>query len=516
MRRKGLTVLLAVALVVVIAAGAIFAVTHFTVIHGKIYPMNFRALDLRDQELTVAEFDAVAEKFPDSFLLWNIPFQGGYLSSDTKILAVTSLSWEDVERLDYAIGLETVDGTACTDYAQLLALQQRRPEIQVNYQVEINGVSYPQDTQKLELTGLTEEQTGLLGYLPELSQVVVSGCQDYDLLKSLQEEHPQWNLHYSVTLNGQEYAWDTETIQVENVTCEEVSEAMAAMPNLKSLTAVNPQGDGQILVELQETYPNVEMHWQVELYGQTVTEDITELDISGTQITSCEEVAQAVACLPNLEKLVMSDCGVDNETMAAFREQQREHYKVVWTVNLGTRKALGNRRYIRTDATKLWANCYYYDDELVNLKYCEDMVALDLGHTGVINLDFVAYMPELTYLIVADSGVQDLTPLESCKKLIWLELGWCYIKSYEPLLGCTALEDLNIGRTYADPTPISQMTWLKNLWCMDTRWESRQLWLETLTDTTIESSGSDVVAHGWRKLPNYYKMRDALGAYYMD
>ena len=144
------------------------------------------------------------------------------------------------------------------------------------------------------------------------------------------------------------------------------------------------------------------------------------------------------------------------------------------------------------------------------------MIALDLGHTGVKNIDFVSYMPHLTYFIVADSNVQDLTPISSCKELIWLELGWCNIKSYEPLLGCTAMEDLNIGRTYADPTPISQMTWLKNLWCMDTRLSSRQLWQETLTDTTIQSAGSDVVAYGWRKLPNYYKMRDALGAYPMD
>lgn len=415
--------MLAIALVAVIAAGAVFAVTHFAIIQGKIYPMNLRALDLRDQQLTAEEFDAVAEKFPDSYLLWNIPFQGGYLSSDTKALAVTSLAEEDVERLDYAVALETVDGTACTDYAQLMALQQRRPEIQVRYQVGINGVSYPQDTQELHLTGLTQEDVELLDYLPELSEVVVSGCQDASLLKSLQEEHPQWNLRYSVFLSGQEYAWDTETLQVENVTCEEIAAAMAALTNLKSVTIRNPQGDGSILPQLQDAYPDVEIHWQLELYGQTVTEDVTELDISGIQVTDCEEVANAVACLPNLETLIMSDCGVDDETMASFREQQREHYKVVWTVNLGTRKELGNRRYIRTDATKLWSNCYYYDDELVNLKYCEDMVALDLGHTGVIHLDFVEYMPELTYLIVADSGVQDLTPLSSCKKLIWLELG---------------------------------------------------------------------------------------------
>ena len=31
------------------------------------------------------------------------------------------------------------------------------------------------------------------------------------------------------------------------------------------------------------------------------------------------------------------------------------------------------------------------------------------------------------------------------------------------VLGCTALEDVNLSRTFADPEPVKKMTWLKNL-----------------------------------------------------
>ena len=41
-------------------------------------------------------------------------------------------------------------------------------------------------------------------------------------------------------------------------------------------------------------------------------------------------------------------------------------------------------------------------------------------------------------------------------------------------------------------------------------------WRLALPDTNIVGKGNDVVAYGWRRLPNYYKMRDALGMYYMD
>ena len=38
--------------------------------------------------------------------------------------------------------------------------------------------------------------------------------------------------------------------------------------------------------------------------------------------------------LPNLQKLIMSDCGIDNETMADFRERARDRYKVVWAAGV--------------------------------------------------------------------------------------------------------------------------------------------------------------------------------------
>lgn len=507
---------LVLAILLALGAGVFLAVTHLTYYGGHFYPKQAQAMDLRGEALTVSDFDALSEKLPQCYILWSIPFQGGSISSDLQNLKVNTLTDEDVDLLDYATNLQTVDGTNCTDYPQLMTLQERHPSAKVLYQMTISGTTWDQDTQSLNLTGFSEGEVPLLHYLPKLTEVNISGCQDYSLLLRLREENPQWNLSYTVALGSETFPWDTETLQLQDVTCEQLTQALAALPKLRRLDVVNPQGDCQTLPALRDSYPDVEIHWQVELYGQTLTDETTQLDISGIQVASCEEVEQAVACLPNLETLIMSDCGIENEDMAAFRERQRDNYKVVWTVYLGTRPALGNKRILRTDATRLWANCYYYDDELVNLKYCEDMIALDLGHTGVKNIDFVSYMPHLTYFIVADSNVQDLTPISSCKELIWLELGWCNIKSYEPLLGCTAMEDLNIGRTYADPTPISQMTWLKNLWCMDTRLSSRQLWQETLTDTTIQSAGSDVVAYGWRKLPNYYKMRDALGAYPMD
>ena len=147
------------------------------------------------------------------------------------------------------------------------------------------------------------------------------------------------------------------------------------------------------------------------------------------------------------------------------------------------------------------------------------MICIDIGHHPVKDISFVRYMPHLKYLILTDTAVQDISPLENAKELIYLEFTFGIIRDYTPLLGCTALEDLNMDNLwyFADPTPLYQMTWLKTLF-----WEgcSGSVILklqEALTETRLDFTGStsNSVGTGWRNLQNYYDMRDILGMPYM-
>ena len=60
------------------------------------------------------------------------------------------------------------------------------------------------------------------------------------------------------------------------------------------------------------------------------------------------------------------------------------------------------------------------------------------------------------------------------------------------------------------------MTWLKNLYMIfgdaGDAWKCTQ----ALPDTHVVASGDATVGGGWRRLPNYYDMRDCLGMYYMN
>lgn len=406
-----------------------------------------KKLNLRNTGLTAGQYDALREAFPDCEIQWSPYFQSNYYPDSTTSLTITHLSDQDVALLDYFPNLRTVNAADCTDYDQLITLQQRLPACAVFYDVTLGGQRWDQDVRQLVLANVNPatlmEQ---LGYLPRAESVLLTG----------------------------------------------------KLPSVAEIAA------------LKAAYPGIEFLWQVELYGVTADMSATELDLSGIPVDDLSLVEQALPYLPRLRKVIMSDCGISNEEMDALN-RRHENIQFVWTVNIGPYLR------IRTDTTAfipikhgVWVD----DEDCYNLRYCTEMVCLDLGHHDISRCDFVAYMPKLKYLILADTQVSDLTPLTDRKELIFLELFLTRVRDYSPLVTCTALEDLNICYTYGNSEPISQMTWLDRLW-----WSygsaNRALLRQSLPDTQLNFTTGSSTGAGWRKGQNYYDMRDMLGMGYM-
>ena len=496
----------------VVVLGLIALMIVFTSIDGQLYLRSAQTLDLRSKDISVQEYESIREEFPKARIQWNIPFQGSYLPSDTEELAVTSLSDEDVKVLSFLPNLKLLAGNPCTDYLQLAQLQRLHPEAQVLFQLPLQGRSYDQDTTQIVLKGLTAEEAALLDCFSKLEKVEISDCTDYAMLMKLQEEHPQWQLSYTVLLGEQQYPWDSVSLDARAATQEQLDAALSAMPDLRKLHVVNPVADGEWLLALREQYPELTLTWELDLFGAKCAWDAVELDISGAQVESCQEVETAVACLPYLEKLIMSDCGIDNETMATFREEKRPDYKVVWTVYLS------DKTKARTDDIYFMpiqqGEYYFMTDDAYNLRYCEDMICLDLGHHMIRNIDFVEFMPHLKYLILAHGGVRDISPIVHCQELIYLEVDWSELQDYTPIAQLKSLEDLNINKTYCDITPLLEMTWLKTLWAPGRSYKERMALEEALPNTRLVF-GNVPEGEGWRNLQNYYDMRDILGMPYM-
>ncbi len=553
-----LTVLAAALLAVGIAVW--FLLTHVWVA-GTFYSRNADVLDLRFADVTTADYDKLRKKAPNSEILWRIPFQGKTYDQDTDVLYVTSLTDEDVATLDYFTRLKTVEAQECTDYPQLAALTARRPEVTVEYTVTIDGREYPQDTAVVSISGITEEEINLLTYLPELTAVTAVGCRTPEQMTRLRDFCQEKGLSFALRFGTKTYPDTVQELDVTGVTDGEL-ELLQLLPELKTLHLKNPEADPETVAQLRSIYPKADISWEVEIAGVSFPDDTKEVDLSavldssaaqttaataagtqtaagaqtttktqtttgaatGTQSTketqstapavtlNLEDLEKKMSYLSDAKQVFLGKCGLDNEELAALRERVRDSYKLVWTVQLGKKLTA------RTDDTTFMPvreHVYYFlDEDAYNLRYCEDMLCVDVGHMGLTNIDFVKGMPHLQILILAHNGqLQDISPISSCKELIFLELDWSAVKDFTPLVGCTSLEDLNIGLTYPSVEPLMQMTWLKNLWMVD-RGGAYQL-SQALPDTKIVASADVTVGAGWRNLPNYYKMRDMLGMEYM-
>ena len=454
---KALLGALAAVLVLLIAVGLACTVyeSNHVFVEGQVYPADAEELDLRDQNISAEHYKLLQESLPECRIYWSVPFQGKAFSNDLQELKIRALNRDELETLDLFPDLKRVDALECEDYEVLQMLEQRRPDCRVDYRIRLGDLTLQKDCQEL-------------------------------------------------------------TIRTGEADSRELTEKLPYLKNLKQLHFEEPDIPAEELLDLREDFRNLEITWNKTMFGAKLSDEIQELDISGLQNASLEQIRKDTAYLPELDKLIMSDCGFDNETMADFREKMRSQYKVVWTVQVG-------RLRVRTDETWFMPTKHHVDcldRDIDPLYYCEDMICVDVGHHPIRHVDWVAGMPHLKYLIVADGPLRDITPLAQLKEVVWLELFMTDIRDVTPLLSMTSVEDLNLAKIPADVTPIAEMKWVKNLW-ISGGWvppRTVKYLRDNMPDTYIDAAGHhNCCGRGWRQLQNYYDMRDVVGMpYFLD
>lgn len=412
-------------------------------------------LDVRSMELTFEEYDVLKAGLPNCRILWKVPFQGKYLSEDTQKLTVQTLSSGDLEAIPY---------------------------------------------------------------LPALKTIQAEGCRDYDVLAALKEAYPALEVFYTVPVGGTEYSIDTVSITVKNAEAAEVRTALKYLPKLEEITFTGTAPDNETIYQMMCDYPDVRFIWTLTLFGKEMENTITELDLSGIKMKDTGEIESYLKYFPNLTKVEMCDCGIPSEDMDAMGKRW-PNIRFIWTVRVGLAT-------LRTDAIGFmpWKHGHrggnpLRDKDCKELKYCIDLICLDLGHMKVSDISFLEYMPKMKYLIVGELPCPDFTPIRYCKELIYLEIFNVTFQHQEILLELPKLQDLNMGSTKIYGTGVlKQMTWLKRLWIAGTglTFAEYDELVAALPNTQVVMHIPHSTAGGWRDHQNYRDMRDILGVFYLE
>ncbi len=477
---------------------------------------ELETVDLRNAGAEPWRYDAICREMPEYKILWDLPFQGKAWPLDTEKITVSSLTEEEMELLDYLHSLAVVDGWDCPDYEAMAALQQRRPECKVFYFVPLGEARYPCEASELAARDVTlAELEEKLPHFPRAKSLCLSGAlPGMEQIRQLQRDYPQLEITWQVTVGDMELNQRIAYLNLGKEPFPSAREAAGILSYFPELEQVNFLGSDLPKKELRALtaqFPEVTFLYDVDIAGVTVRTDAETLVLSGRPLSSVAELEDWLPSLTGLRKVEMCGCGISNEEMDALSKRWPD-IRFIWSIDFGG-------ILLRTDARYFAPNKWGIDvdDEMAYpLRYCVDMVCVDVGHMKkMTNCDWAAFMPKLKYLILADSNIQSVAPLEGLENLVFLELFLTPIRDYRALTSCTALEDINLSYTYGDPAPIGEMPWLKRVWWAQ-NWQARALLPQKLPDAELEFDQPSSTGGTWRKGKHYYDMRDFIGMGYME
>ena len=443
MSMKKLLIILAV--LVVIAAGLLgylgYQMTHIFV-DGIAYAKNLTSLDLQGEDISIAHYDALRAQLPNCEILWDVPIQNGTAPNDTDELTLKGLNQQDLDRMRYFTGLKTITVTDCTDYALLEQLQKKLPQARVEYTVDLGGSEHDHSAE-------------------------------------------------SLTLAEGEYTLEMLTVN------------LPYLPGVTEITFPKTGLTSAELAGLRETFPEITFACTVELLGQELDSETTELDLTAMNGDQVEQVAQELTMLSSLESVQLSD-ELTMEQVKVLKDANPD-------VNFRYTFQLLGKTFTTDDEEILFKNNWKIkDDAIPQLRLALDIMnnckRLCLDNTGVTSVPMSQMREdyrgktEVVWRVWFGEGGSALTDVEvlrivyglrdaNCENLKYLEkvryvdighsdfLFTCDFVSYMP-----ELEAMIIGGSHiSDLTPFANCPELKFL---EMGYCSRVVDLESLRNCT--------------------------------
>ena len=489
-------------------------------------------LDLTAADVSPERFDAVRAAYPALSVRWSIPIGASRYPSDAESITLTDFTVSELPLFDYFTALRSADARGCACYDALLALREKYPALELEWQVPLGSTEYLDSATEIAVDDISITPDALreaLRYLPAAQTVSFPACPWSETEKNaLRAEFPAVAFVWPVAIFGDTYPSDTAELSFAGRTFSEadvaeLSEKLASLPKLTRVDLTDTGVTVERMTPICEKYPAVDFAFTFELYGVPISTEDTLLDFTGIEMESTEPVESILPVMHKLEKVDMSDCGFSDEEMDALNKKY-ENVRFVWTLHID------EQHYdVRTDATGFIASFDFYGiltpESLHRFKYCRDMLCADFGHRITFqDMSALSEMPQLKYLLLADCWSQDITPVGTLENLIYFEMVLGLAKDLTPLLNCKNLLDLNVCFCYyTDPETnlavFKQMTQLERLWI--SYWMipegTEQELREALPNTEIVlvREKNDATAFGWRFHERYYEMRDLLGVFYM-
>lgn len=360
-----------------------------------------------------------------------------------------------------------VNGTSVQATAEPTTAPEASPEPTKIPEILLGGRTFAADAETIDVSGgVAFEDLCRAAEVLHNVKTIELGATDLDIgrLEELSDFYPNAEISWSVEILGHICPYDLETLDLSEITAEDVSDVcrgLQLLPRLKTVSLIPEEGPTALETDqidlIAEAAPKAQIDCRFLLYGQLADPETEELRYSKKKIGDggIEVFRSAMPYLRGLKLLRLYECGItDHEAMAALRADFPE-VNVVWSITIAGSPFMTDTTLVHTPLLR--------DKHVHLLKYFPDVQFLDIGHNKYLtSIDFLKYLPKLTVCILAITRIKDISPLAYCPEMEFLELFTTPIEDISVLASLTKLEYLNIG-TMPNLHDISPIFGLKNL-----------------------------------------------------
>lgn len=451
-------------------------------------------------------------------VLWSVPLGAVRVDSDATELTVPA-EVNSVEQVSAALEelphIETVDlRSSGLDNEAAAALQEAKPELTILYDVTVQGGRVAADTKVLELNAASISDWDALareiGYLRDLEGIAVSGAVTPEQAAYLLEGAGSIPVSYAISFQGHAIGSEDEEVDFSDLPASELSAMKAVLTVLPKVKRVNldpRHGSSKWTLDeadqLQQLREGLVVNYTTKAFGVSfsLADEVVSFNKKNLR-RKVEQLKELLPYLKNVKRVDMEECNIDNETMAALRDEFPQP-KLVWRVTVGSYTVRTDTWMVRFSAGGSRA---LTDNSAKNLKYCREMKYLDLGHNDIHHMDgFVPYMPDLEVCIMFNP-MSNINGIEHCPKLEFFECYSCNLHDLSPLAACTELKHLDVCyNAITDITPLYGLTKLERLWIGRNDGipeEQFEKFRELVPNCVVNLTRGNPTGDGWRKDEN--------------
>lgn len=353
--------------------------------------------------------------------------------------------------------LKRVDARGCTLSAEAVGTFIEATGCSVRWDVPMGAERYDSDSRVITCTPGVGEVANL-SFFPNLEQVNLVNCKDYEGLSAILGTEREYTLGYSVGVGESVVEEDEEEAEVCGAAYAELAGAMRCLPRLKQADLRQCDLSIEEIAALKETFSDKELVCRVEteeLEADTNAEKVSVLALT-------ENVGEVLRLFPRLQKVDLRSCEEVEEYLPSLWSAFPK-VEFIYQLNLGDTRLTGEETELTIKAG------VEFEEAKAILPLMRNLDTVDLCQSGYTEAQCreLADLREDVYMSFAmiyccvqvDTEVEELDFSGTALTVEQVEEGLPYLYNLKKLVLCSCgIENEDMG-ALREKYPEIQFVW---------------------------------------------------------